>query len=239
MIPNATFLLSEIILSPYPDVQLMPPSRPLNPGADVLMLLLLLCRCCTSAGSCSPAFTSQALGCFGLLLCSLTSFSLWTRYRGECWRVAPGAASLSPACVCLLIHRQEKSRQVPAFQEALWQAEEKGACLRLRGSQTEAEPLLRERLQRRLLLRWRAQRWSEVGACHTAGGLYEHEAQCPCFQGAGLDCRKLYAGCWEVRASFLNMTPAAVETKVPLLAHAASWEHVPMDKKGIPGLSRN
>lgn len=63
-----------------------------------------------------------------------------------------GAAALSPARVCLVICRQEKSRQVPALQEVIWQTEEKGTCVRLRGSQTEAEPLLWERLQWYLLL---------------------------------------------------------------------------------------
>jgi len=83
-----------------------------------------------------------------------------------------GTASLSPAPVCLVIRRQEKSRQIPAFQEALRQEEEKRARIRLRGSQTEAQPLLRQRLQRHLLLRWRAERWFEVSACESCS---------PCF----------------------------------------------------------
>lgn len=63
-----------------------------------------------------------------------------------------GAAALSPACVCLVIYRQEKSSQVPAFQEVIWETEEKGASVRLRGNQTEAEPLLWKRLQWYLFL---------------------------------------------------------------------------------------
>lgn len=37
--------------------QLIPTSRSLNQKTDVLMLLVLLCQYCTSAGNCSPAFT--------------------------------------------------------------------------------------------------------------------------------------------------------------------------------------
>lgn len=148
----------------------------LKPRADVLVPLPLLCQSDASTASCSPAFTLQAPGCFGLVTCSLTSFFLWTCCHGSSLR----AASLSPAPVCLVILRQEKSRQIPAFQEALWQEEEKRACARLRGSQTEAQPLLWQHLQRHLLLRWRGKRWSEV----STQGCYQpckYKACSPCF----------------------------------------------------------
>lgn len=91
----------------------------------------------------------------------------------------------APPPLSLVTCRQEKSRQIPAFQEALRQEEEKRARVRRRGSQTEAQPLLRQRLQRHLLLRWRAQRWSEVSSLGSAASRRrspcQREACSPCF----------------------------------------------------------
>lgn len=209
------------------------------------MLLCLLCQYDASTASCSPSFPLQApSGCFGLVICSLTSFFLWTCCGGACSPALPSLCVPQPRA-SLSCNPQTRKKQASSSLSRSCLAKGRNESPRQsarKANSSPATPLATSATAPSPPMRSPMVVW---GKCTSVCCQPPQRQGLFSFFLLELNLNSL---CWVVGSCMLlcmhcvpplNVTPSAVNPKTSLLAHITYWVHVLVCNKEIPEWSRN